>query len=184
MKIEQVLLQKKKVVLKEWFRLILETYPDETAQFLKKEKDPFANPVGSKIWDGIDGLFEELLKEINPLKVSSFLDDIIRVRAVQDFTPSQAVTFIFLFKKVIREELRNELGDKGFLDELFRLESRIDELALIAFDVYSKCREMIFEVRTNEVKNRYFRLLQRANLVHEIPEQESDPGQGTVDNLT
>jgi hypothetical protein len=52
-------------------------------------------------------------------------------------------------------------------------DSKVDHLALLAMDVYSQCREKLYEVRVGEVKNRSFRLLQRANLLVEIPEMES-----------
>jgi hypothetical protein len=172
MKIEKYLSQKKKSILKKWFQLILKTYPEETAQFIKKEKDPFANPVGSTIGKGFEDLFEALQKKIDPKTVSSFLDPIIRIRAIQDFSPSRAINFIFLLKDVLREELKSEIQDANILRELLEFESRIDELALIAFDIYMKCREKIYELKANEIKDRYFRLLQRANLLTEVPEQE------------
>jgi hypothetical protein len=37
-----------------------------------------------------------------PDTVSTFLDGIVRIRAVQNFAPSEAVAFIFHLKKVIR----------------------------------------------------------------------------------
>lgn len=176
MKIEDLLSQHKQALLKKWFHLILETYPDETARFLQKEKDPFANPVGSTIFKGIEDLFEELLKEkFDFAKASSFLDLIIRIRAVQDFTPSQAISFIFLLKKVIRAELKKELNKKGILVELLVFESKIDELAQFAFDVYMGCREKVYELKTNEIKNRYSGLLKRLNLLSEVPDEESAP---------
>ena len=108
MKIEQILSKKKKAVLKKWFHFVLETYPEETAQFIRKEGDPFANPVGSGIWEGIEGLFDELIKGPDRTRVSSFLDRMIKVRAIQDFTPSQATGFIFRLKNIVRQELEKE----------------------------------------------------------------------------
>jgi len=182
MTIEQILSERKKAVLKKWFHLVLEHYPEETAQFLVKEKDPFANPVGSAIWEGIEGLFDELIKGPDRTRVSSFLDRMMKVRAIQDFTPSQATGFIFRLKDLIRQELRRKAADAKTATELLKFESKIDALALIAFDVYVQCRERIYEIRTNEIKNRYFRLLQQANLLYEVPEQKNDENQGLIDN--
>lgn len=172
--LENLLLPKKKAILKKWFDLIVETYPEETSRFLRREKDPFANPVGSTIAKGIEEVFEELLKGNDTDRFTSFLDRIIRVRAIQDFTPSQAIAFIFLLKKVVREEAEKEIREKNLSDELVRFESKIDALALLSFDIYMKCREKLYEVRANEVKNRYLYLLKRANLLYEIPEQGSE----------
>jgi len=183
MTIEEVLKPKKKAVLKKWFHLVVENYPHETVQFIKNEADPFANPVGSAIWEGIAGLFDELIKGPDRSKVLGFLDRMMKVRAIQDFTPSQATGFIFGLKDLIRQELKRETVAETTVTELLRFESKIDSLARIAFDVYVQCRERIYEIKTNEIKNRYFRLLQQANLLYEIPEQKLDENQGLSDNV-
>ena len=60
---------------------------------------------------------------------------------------------------------------KGLANETGILDNRIDEIALLAFDVYSACRQKISDIRVNEVKNQVGKLLERANLISEIPEQ-------------
>jgi len=184
MKIENLLSQKRAAILERWFDVMLETYPIDTSMFLKKQKDRFANPVGYTISQGIEGLFEELLQGMDSGKVSSFLDNIVRVRAVQDFPPSQAMAFIFLLKKVIKEELKSEIRENGLAEELLIFESKIDALALLSFDIYMKCREKIYEIRVKEVKNSVHMLLRKANLICEIPEQEPDIKDGNIDSLT
>jgi len=174
MKLKNLLLKNRAAILDRWFRLIIETYPSETSKFLKSQKDRFANPVGAAISEGIEGLYEHLLGEGDLVEVSSFLDRIIRIRAIQDFSPSQAVAFVFSLKKAIREQLENEIRDNPVADELLAVESRIDDLILLSFDIYMNCREKIYEIKANEARNRTFTLLERAGLVSEIPEQESD----------
>jgi len=172
-KIEEILSQHKSALVKKWFHLVLRTYPEETATFLKNEKDPFANPVGSTILKGIEDLFEGLIKEGDHKQISSFLDRIIHIRAVQEFTPDQALSFLFMLKKVIRDELKKELKEKELFGELFAFESKIDELALAAFNRYVECREKVFELKANEVKNRYSGLVRRLNRVYDTPEEEA-----------
>ncbi len=173
MKLKDLLLEKKSAILGRWFDTILETYPADTSRFLKSQKNRFANPVGSTILEGIEGIFNEILQQdVDSDRISTFLDNIIRIRAVQNFDPSRALAFIFILKKVIREELDNvpELNsgqENKISEELLEFESQIDGLALIAFDIYMKCREKIYEIKANEVKRRTFRLLQLANLITE-----------------
>ena len=95
MDLKSLLLQKKSPIVKKWCDVVLSTYPQESQKFLRKQKDRFANPVGRTIFEGIDSIFDELLHEANSNKIALFLDDIIRVRAVQEFSASQAVGFIF-----------------------------------------------------------------------------------------
>jgi len=102
------------------------------------------------------------------------LDPIIRIRTVQDFSPSQATRFILLLKKIIRDDLKQNQKIKAFANEISLLEDRIDELLLLSFDIYVKCREKIYELKANEVKNRTFRAFERAGLIREEPEASNN----------
>jgi hypothetical protein len=168
----KILLQERKTtIVKRWFDSITETYPDDTSRFLKKHKDQFTNPVGYTISEGIEHLFDALLQGMLQDKVSAFLDSIIRIRAIQDFTPSEAVAFIFRLRKVIRQELGDEiLKQQGMLEALSAFDSAIDDLALYAFDIYMRCREKIYELKANEARNMTFRLLQKAKLIEQNKE--------------
>lgn len=164
--VRDLLSRKKSALLERWFDIVLETYPSDSSGFLKNKKRQFANPVGYTISQGLEHLLDELLqeREMDLEKVSSVLDSIIRIRAVQDVTPSQALAFVFRLKKVLREE-----GGTAPSEEIEALESRIDAIALISFDLFMKCREKIYDLKANELRNMTFRLLQKAKLVCEIP---------------
>jgi hypothetical protein len=173
MNLKDLLLEKKSSILKRWFDAIIASYPPDASNFLKSKHNQFANPVGYTFSEVAHGLFEELLKGGDSERYFPYLNDIIRIKAVQDFSPSQSVSFLFLLKKVVRKELRKELQRNQFQDELHSLDSEIDALALLAFDVYMKCREKIYELKTNETRNKMFRLLQRANLICEMQDEET-----------
>ena len=168
MKLEEILTQKAPAVVKTWIRLTLDTYPADAKRFLNEQKDPFANPVGHTLSREMEKIYLELLKGLNPETVCSFLDYLIKIRAVQDFSPSQAVAFIFLLKKAIREELKKEIQENRLQDEYLDFEIRIDELALIAFDIYLTHKKKLYEIRANQAKNQVSRLLERAGLICEI----------------
>ncbi len=160
------LIEKKPAILKKWFEAVTETYPENTSAFLKQQKAQFANPVGYNLAEGLEGLFEALLQGVILDKVSTFLDSIVRIRAVQAFTPSEAVAFIFQLKKIIRQELGTEvLQQHRMIEEFIALDAAIDDLALFSFDIFIKCREKIYEIKANEARNMTFRLLQQAKLI-------------------
>lgn len=184
--LESLLSQKKSAIVKKWFDAILETYPAETAKFLRSQKNQFANPVGSTVSHEMENIFQELLQAqgIDPEKVSPFLDRIVRIRAIQDFSPSQAVAFVFFLKKVIREVLAFDIQKNQLSEELLALETRIDDLALISFDIYMKCREKLYELRANDVINGTYLLLKRAKLMCEAPEPGSDHKDDHINSLT
>jgi hypothetical protein len=167
MSLEKLLTERKSAILNRWFDLSLESYPEETARFLKNKKNRFANPVGYILSQEMEPILNGLFKGTDLDKMQPFLDNIIRIRAVQDFSPSQAMAFIFSLKQVIREEMDREIRENRIGQGLLELESRIDTLALLSFDIFMKCREKIYDLKANEVKNRTVRLLKRANLVVE-----------------
>jgi hypothetical protein len=186
MVLKDFLVQKRSAILKKWFDLILQDYPQETQGFLKREKNPFANPVGSHILEGMEGLYENLLQESDFIKTSAFLDPIIRIRAVQNISPSMAVAFIPSLKQIIKGLLPSETSENRLLwEDLREVESRIDKLTLLAFDTYMACREKIYEIRINE-KNRSARVLERIHSAQEKREQKPDPqngGMGSGDSM-
>jgi hypothetical protein len=177
-----LLVEKKSAIVKKWFGLIIDNYPADTSHFLKKQKDCFLNPVGYTISQSTDGIFNELLGGQLSEKMHLLLDDIIKIKAVQDFSASQAISFIFLLKSAIREVLEHEIEKNRLSEELRLFESKIDQLALLSFDKYMKCKEKIFDIRVNEIRNMTFQLLKRANLVCEIDEEEPDVGAESLVN--
>ena len=87
MGIKDLLAQNRSAIVQKWFDRIVKTYPANSQKFIKEQKDPFANPVGSTILRGIEGLYAELLGEMETAKVTNDLDPMIRIQAVQDFPP-------------------------------------------------------------------------------------------------
>ena len=178
MKIEEILKKHKEAIVKKWFQRVLATYPDETAKFIKKTKDPFDNPVGATISQGIAEIFEGLLRDKNFETPNEFLERTIKIRAIQDFTPSQAVAFVYDLKKIIREELKREIEAKGLYPDLLKFESRVDAFALSVFDIYVGCREKVYELRANEVKTRVSNFLKRANLLSDLSDKMPEGQEG------
>ncbi len=138
-------------ILERWIADTIHFYPSATVLFLSSEDDPFRNPVGHTLRQSLASLFEQLQGSMDASQVVPALDAIIRIRAVQDLTASQAVGFVFLLKPIVRE-LAPEL-------EQVLLGERIDQLALMAFDSYMRCREQLAEIRLSESR-RSFRLRQ------------------------
>jgi hypothetical protein len=165
--LEKVLLKNKAAIAKQWFNLAAQTYAVDTAKFLQSKTDPFANPVGSTLMTGLDGILEHLIHATDPNTLHSHLDSIIRIRAVQDFSPSQATAFILSLKKVLRDYFAKELRDSRLAAEFIELESSIDQICLIAFDIYMQCREKVYQISANETRKRTFKAFERAGLIKE-----------------
>jgi len=163
----QALAAKKKDILKHWFQTTVDSYPADTAKFLKNQQDPFANPVGKATYQSLEALLDALIAGAGREVLMEALDPVIRIRAVQSFTPSKATIFVFSLKQILHDHLSGET-DRVALDR------RIDEMAMAAFDLFMKCREKIYELKATESRNQFFGSLKRAGL---IAETEADgPG--------
>jgi len=159
MRVEELLGEKRPAILSRWLDLIVKGYPDSTAKFLQTESDRFNNPVGATLTRELGPLYEAVLCGPDREAIAKHLDPIVRIRAVQDFSPAEAVGFVFQLKQAIREELEED----GVGEELLAFESTIDALALQAFDVFMRCREQIYQLRTDEIKRQTYVQLERAN---------------------
>ncbi len=149
MGLNETLAAKRGTVLERWFQAVLATYPAETARFLASGADPFANPVGHTVRDGLARLYDRFATDTPASELSAAIDGIMRIRAVQEFAPSSAVAFVYTLRTILREELADVALDSS---GQAALENGVDRLALVAFDVYMQCREKIFEIRVREIK--------------------------------
>jgi hypothetical protein len=156
--LEKFLERSKTSILQKWFSLILEHYPPETRKFWETPKDSFANPIASTFTQGLEGIWNGLRQGIDPKQLSAVLDPIIHIRAIQDFSPSQAVAFVLGLKGIIREELKREGGGGVAWEDLWEMETRIDALSLIAFDQYVLCRKKVHEIELKELRDRTARI--------------------------
>jgi hypothetical protein len=147
--------------LDRWRGFLFNSYPEEAARFFRKEKDRFKNPVGQSIHRATETIFDGVLLERNTEGVPEALESLVRIRAVQDFSPAEAVAFVFLLKRAAREVIEGASPGGSVAAVLLDLESRVDALALSAFDTYTRCREELFEIRLRASQRRVAVMLER-----------------------
>jgi hypothetical protein len=156
-------------ILERWIDDIIEGYPEETAKFLRSKKDRFANPVGAGLREGFAELLDGVFNGVEPGELTSALDRVIRVRAVQEFSPSAAVGFVFNLRDLLRA-----LAAEGVDSSLDALDHRIERLALCAFDVYMRCREDMWRIRAQEIRNQSVGIMERVAEWRERREESSE----------
>ncbi len=156
-------------ILERWIDVVMEGYPEETAKFLRSRSDRFANPVGAGLREGLAELLDGVLRGDEPDELTSALDLVIRVRAVQEFAPSAAVGFVLDLKNVLREVARVEAADGWDA-----LDHRIDRLGLCAFDVYMRCREQMWMIRAKEIRNQSVGIMERMQEWRERRAEDSE----------
>lgn len=163
---DQVFAERREEALALWTEAIFALYPFETTGFLRSKKDRFANPVGhatevaaSVLYNAATGLELETEEDgSNNTDVAQALDELIHIRAIQDLPPAKAVGVLFLLKPILRQLFLTEALSRGRLTVLLDVESRIDTLALLAFNQYMAAKETVFATRVGELRRRTVQL--------------------------
>jgi hypothetical protein len=175
MELAALLKENREAILQGWFERIIATYPDVTSRFLATQKDRFQNPVGYAITQSIGPIYDQIASAMDTDRLLEALDGIVRIRSVQEFTPGESIGFVFQLKAVIRGAIGDWIRKPERWDDLVELESRIDRVALLAFEKYTECRENLHRVRNREVESRAAMMLERAKLGSATSQHEEEP---------
>jgi hypothetical protein len=145
-------------ITERWRSLTLAVYPKDTGRAMRAAQ-PFKNPVGEALTESLAELFKGLATGADIVDLHEPMDRIVRIRAVQDMRPSDAVGFVFFVKRAVRE-LLPEGG--AHAAELADFESRVDELALLAFEIWGSCRNQLLRAQMRSVQRGSSHLLRLA----------------------
>jgi len=146
------LLGKKAAIGERWLASLLEAYGDDSATFFKQRKNRFANPVGQTYAESSRIILDEILGDMDTSLICTHLDEIIKIRAVQELTPAKALSFVFSLKDAIRDEIGGDVQVAEAAGDLRKIDVRIDQMALFAFDIFVMRREQVYNLRLNEIR--------------------------------
>jgi hypothetical protein len=151
MNVAEALNHKEEAILSLWIERTLDTYT--ASDFFKNSKDAFANPVGSNIKEGLTQVFRLMVSGADPTHYAQALDQVIRIRAVQDFSPSQAVAPLLELKWIVRQVFSGEQKYRDLLPQLLPFDRDVERVVLQAFDLYMECRDRLYRARIRELKS-------------------------------
>jgi len=164
MSLEKFFKSKIRTISDRWADAIIQSYPEEGAKFFAGSKNQFANPAGHTFRTNVERILNLILSGDDSEELRTQIDGIVRIRAVQGLGPSRTVAFVFALRSIIEEEVaRAGLTLSGEDRDFWTV--KVDELALMAFEQYVKCREVLWEQKANHLYNRTHKLLERADLL-------------------
>jgi hypothetical protein len=140
--LRDLLQQRKDFILNDWFQRILDSYGKETASFLNRQSDRFANPVAYALKMSTEAIYQALIDDHEVDRGA--LDYAMKLRAVQEKDPVKGIEFIHLLKETVRKRLANAAPEK----ELAELNSRIDRIASVASELFAANRSKIANMGT------------------------------------
>ncbi len=163
-------------LVQRWIQAANAVYPFAAVGFLHTNPDPFANPLGQRS------------REVAPLLLRAAaglphdenafhgaLEEFVRVRAMQDLAANVTLQVMFAYKQIIRAYLKDQKipADEYSCDELEAFDGRSDNFALLAFSMYVRQREALFETRLHDTQRRYSQILRLAQR-HGLAESTGD----------
>ena len=167
MSIAELIDRQKVDILKNWHQSIINTYPKGASNFLNETKNKFANPIGYTINKSLPSILDAVIYNDLSEAAKNSLDAIIRIRAVQDFEPSQALSFINSLKAIIYSEISGDIKtDKDFL-EVLKLEKIFNTIFDFSINLYVSFREKVYEIKANEQMRTFEKMLERLNQKYE-----------------
>jgi hypothetical protein len=161
-------------LLDAWREQVFSSYSAPAAQLIRGTPDPTRNPLGYRIHEGTEAVLRLLiLPDASRDAWLAAMDPMMRTQAVRGQSASEAIGFVFLLKRAIRAVFG------GSLDAAARdaLDQRVDELALVAFDAYSRCRDDIQEIRVRAMRRRVATIYDRLGMDPGSPD-EAEPVAG------
>ncbi|HIJ89488.1 MAG: RsbRD N-terminal domain-containing protein [Desulfobulbaceae bacterium] len=151
MLLAELLIDRKGEILDSWADQVLATYPPDAAMIFKKGKNQFANPVGCAVKNTLWTVYALLFEKNTTEGIVDSLEQMVLIRAVQTFIPSEAVSMAYILKGVVKDFCRQEkVAD---LEGWHVFEEKVDILAYTLFDLYAACRERLYQTRLAELKS-------------------------------
>jgi hypothetical protein len=138
--LRDLLRHRKDFLLNHWYQRMLDEYAGGTASFLRGQTDRFANPVAFALKAAAEAIYQALINDRDVDRGA--LEYAIKIKAVQEDDPSKAVAFILLLKETVRDVLGNSVSQ----DKLADFNARIDQIAFVASEMFILNRAKIAEI--------------------------------------
>ncbi len=119
--------------------------------------DKFLNPVAFTIKAATAELLPAILGEdIDPENIKFHINEILKIQAIQQLSPAQALLPIINIKSHILALITEK---NEYLREYLEISQRLDTLLLMAFDIFTQEKEKIYRIRVNELKSAQSQIL-------------------------
>ncbi|MDH5655173.1 MAG: RsbRD N-terminal domain-containing protein [Spirochaetia bacterium] len=155
MSLVDYLKEKKPKIFEEWKKVSL--LPFQEGSTFYKNTGQFSNPVAWTTEKELNNIYDALTGLLDEKSVDRAIDGIVRIRAVQEASPSDSIQFLSNFKTVLKnqfkdfESLKLKSGETISMDEFSDMISGIDRLIYRAFDLYMSCREQLFKIKLDQI---------------------------------
>ncbi len=138
----------REAVTARWRRLIAGSRPDWSGDFITGRINEFANPARAIIGRAAAAMFDGLLMADGAY--AEAIDDLMRLRAVQDLPDDEALRFLSLLEDECLDTLRAQGCEDLSPEERAHIAAKLNEMTREARGRYARCREKINDLRSRE----------------------------------
>ncbi len=125
--------------------------------------DQFLNPVGHIVKEATTQLYKAVIGEdVNQEDIKKQIEDLLKIQAVQQLSPAQALLPIRMIKELIYNAISAQLKTAEDFKVYKEICDRTDTLLLMAFDIYAQDKETLYRIRVNELKSAQSQILRFA----------------------
>lgn len=146
-------------VVSDWQSQVFSLYGEESKKILKRKKAEYLNPMGSKLSDSFEQLFECLITQAPKDALDPLLETVVRFGAVQEGPPSSSLNFLFILKKVLLKEIEKVGADESSQATL----NYVDRMIKFAVDHLVASRELIATLKVEEMERKTYSLIKLLN---------------------
>lgn len=129
-----------------WSETVFALWDSGPESLLRAERDPFRNPVGATVREGLRTLATEVLGEMRDECIRQAMDDLAHVLAVQPFERGSALGFV--------DGLPAALASMEIAITPL-LAARIETFAGLAAAAYDACRDKIESLRNRPIAGKF-----------------------------
>lgn len=151
-------------ILELWFEKLISVFPETSLKYIRKHNEQFTNPIGFNLFNNLQVLLDCFLKNDN--KSDNFLtslEEVIKLRLIQDISPFEKANIY----KPLREIILNKFSPALNKEELIEIYDYFQKFEETSFNKYLEIQELIFDIKKEEIRNRYGKILDRINKRYE-----------------
>ncbi len=150
-------------ILSLWLNEFLKHHGLDTVAVSRTVDDRFLNPAGHIIKAATSSLFKAIMgEEIEQEKILRDMRELLRLQAIQQLSPAQALFPLVAVKEHIYDIVNSLLTTKEAFVQYKEITGRLDTLMLMAFDIFTQDKEDLYRIRIKEVKNAQSQILRFA----------------------
>ncbi len=144
----------------DWFKWIVESYPEPSRNYFMKKEDAFTNPVGYNLNQNLHKLLENISNgSIESKEFDDALAMILKIRTSQCTDPWQTVNFFeYLWTRYIEES--KFFGNN---EQILNSIPYYHKLLAKSLSKFIEIQQLIAEIQKNELRNQYGKILERLN---------------------